>query len=351
MTKKITQQDIADAMQLSRNTVSKALNNEPGLKDETRAQIIQQAIAMGYTKFPPGLLDRMEQLQHQQKVQEPHTSNRLIALLSHSDYVGNHYWSTFIKGLNASLKEHGYTAAMTLIDESEEDQLLLPALFSQHQPAGIIMIGSFLRAYYERIESTGIPSLFVDTYAEFTMNNLKTDTLLVNNRESVYELTKHLIENGYRSIGFVGDVGSCLSYKERYEGFQQALRDSNLDINPALHIVNHLPRHYYYMKQLREELQTLKVFPRVFVCANDSIAADLIVLLREMGKLVPEDIVVTGFDNTDKLAYLHPAIPTIDVPKEQLGIRAGEQLIWRIANPDRPRELIRLAVQANYAST
>lgn len=351
MTKKITQQDIADAMQLSRNTVSKALNNEPGLKEETRILIIQQAIAMGYTKFPPGLLDHIEQLKPQQKEQEAFSNNRLIALLSHSDYVGNHYWSTFIKGLNASLKEQGYTLAMTLIDEAEEEQLLLPALFSQQQPAGIIMIGSFLRAYYERIEDTVIPSLFVDTYADFTMNDLKTDTLLVNNKESVYELTKQLIADGHTSIGFVGDVGSCLSYRERWEGFQQALHDAGLEMNPALHIVNDLPRHYYYMPELRAELQTLTAYPRVFVCANDSIAADLIVLLREFGKRVPEDIIVTGFDNTDRLTYLYPDMPTIDVPKEQLGLRAGEQLIWRMANPDRPKELIRLAVQPNYTVT
>ncbi|MGZ9585574.1 LacI family DNA-binding transcriptional regulator [Paenibacillus marinisediminis] len=351
MTKKITQQHIADALQLSRNTISKALNNEPGLKEDTRSRIIQHAIDMGYTKFPPGMLESYQvQVQAQeQELQKPAVDrgNRLIALLTHSDYVGNHYWTSFIKGLNTSLKEHRYTVAMTIIDEEEEDHLKLPALFEQQTPAGIVTIGAFLRAYYERIESTGIPALFVDTYAEFNMNDLKTDTLLVNNKDSVYELTKHLLAQGYQELGFVGDVGSCLSYQERWLGYQQALNDSGIAMDPALSIINHLPRHYYDAAQLRKALQEMDRLPRGFVCANDEIAVELIYLLREAGHQIPEDMILTGFDNIGQLAYLLPSLPTVDVPKEEMGMRAGEQLVWRIDHSDRPKELIRMAVQMN----
>ncbi|WP_036698745.1 LacI family DNA-binding transcriptional regulator [Paenibacillus taiwanensis] len=349
MTKKITQQHIADALQLSRNTVSKALNNEPGLKEDTRLRIIQHAIDMGYTKFPPGMLESITQLKHSRPEHAAHMGNRLIALLTHSDYVGNHYWSPFLRGLNTSLKEAGYTVAMSIVDMEEENELRLPPLFSQQTPAGIITIGSFLRAYYERIEHTGIPALFIDTYADFTMNLLKTDTLLVNNLDSVYRLTKSLLEQGCTDIGFVGDIGSCLSYWERWSGFQMALREFGVELDPALQIVNTLPRHYYYEAELREALGAMKQYPRAFVCANDAIAVELMNLMREEGKRVPEDIILTGFDNIGELAYVHPSIPTVDVPKEELGLRAGEQLIWRIAHPERPKELIRLNVQLKDA--
>lgn len=347
MTKKVTQQQIANALQLSRNTVSKALNNEPGLKEDTRAMIIQQAVAMGYTKFPQDMLMAIQDAKPQYQELATSSGNRLIALLTHSEYVGNHYWSPFIRGLNASLKDFGYTVAMTLIDEQEEDMLQLPSLFAQQTPAGIITIGSFLRAYYERIESTGIPGLFVDTYADFRMNDIQTDILLVNNRESVYELTKNLVSQGYREIGFIGDVGSCLSYKERWEGYQQALAELNIPLKPEFHIVNHLPRHYYEGLELRNSVQQLEKLPRAFVCANDAIAVEMILILREMGLRVPEDVALTGFDNIGELTYLQPMTPTVDVPKEEMGLRAGEQLIWRIANPSRPKEIIRMGVQVH----
>ena len=347
MTKKITQQQIADRLQLSRNTVSKALNNEPGLKEETRDRIIKQAIEMGYTKFPPELLDTIQahHLNEQSSLQSKSIDNPLIALLTHSDYVGNHYWSIFMKGLNTALKERGCTMAITLIDEEEENQLQLPALFSHQKPAGIVTIGAFLQAYYERLEQTGIPALFVDTYANFSMNKLHTDTLLVSNEESVYELTTSLLEQGLKEIGFIGDIGSCLSYHERWSGYQKALRDWGIAINPEINIVNQLPRHYYRRPELEQALQEMKRLPQAFICANDEIAVEMMQLLRAAGMRVPEDIILTGFDQIGELAFLHSSIPTVEVPKEEMGLRAGEQLLWRMAHPDRPKELIRLGVK------
>ncbi|SMG49517.1 LacI family DNA-binding transcriptional regulator [Paenibacillus aquistagni] len=345
MSKRITQQHIADALQLSRNTVSKALNNEEGLKEETRVRIVKQAIQMGYTKFPPGLLESISKLsEHREPTPDPNKS-RLIALLSHSDYMGNYYWSQFLSGLNSSLKEAGYTVAMAIVDLDEENELRLPPLFSMQRPAGMITIGSFLQSYYEHLEQTGIPALFVDTFATFNMNELKTDILTMNNSDSVYQMTKSILANGYTSIGFVGDIGSCLSYWERWMGFNRAMEEAKLPMNEVLNITNTLPRHYYYKEQLRDALRENQERPQVYICANDAVAIELVHLLREEGKRVPEDILVTGFDNSGELSLLQPSMPTVDVPKREMGLRAAELLKWRIDHPDRPKEFVRVATR------
>ncbi|WP_028594497.1 LacI family DNA-binding transcriptional regulator [Paenibacillus assamensis] len=346
MTRKITQQHIADAMKLSRNTVSKALNNEPGLREDTRLRIIQQAVDMGYTKLPPDIL---EQLQAHTAAMQPErasaTGNRIISLLSHSDYVNNSYWSQFLKGMNAALKEHRYMVTMTLVDREDEQALQLPDIIAEQQSAGLVMIGPFLKEYYQLIAQSDIPALFVDTYASFSMNELCTDVMLVNNEDSVYRITSALIAQGHRKLGFVGDIGSCLSFQERWLGFKRAMQDHHLLIEEKYGVTSHDPMHQYNEHSLRQALAAMKERPTAFICVNDEIALTMLHLLRQENREIPEEIMLTGFDHIAEISLIHPTLPTVIVPMYEMGMRAAEQLMWRMRYPERPYELIRLAAQ------
>lgn len=334
---KVTQQHIADALNLSRNTVSKALNNDPDMRDDTKRRIMKKAVELGYTKF------------HQLEAAEGISStNRIVSLLTHSDYMGNHYWSSFIKGLNTTLKEAGYSLAMTIIDMEEEREQKLPSLFVQQRPAGVIMIGPFLREYYELIERSGIASMFIDTYADFNFGMLGSDIMLVDNAHSVYALTQQLIARGHKKIGFVGDIGSCLSYRERWEGFNRALSEARLSVNESWCIINSMKRHYFNEEELSAAYSRMEDKPTAFVCVNDNIAVDFMQIVKASGMRVPEDISITGFDNIAESLLVHPAITTVHVPKEELGMRAGEQIVWRIDHPHRPKELIRIGVEVEW---
>ncbi|WP_374017170.1 LacI family DNA-binding transcriptional regulator [Paenibacillus thiaminolyticus] len=332
---KVTQQHIADALGLSRNTVSKALNNDPGLREDTKRRVLQKAVELGYMK-----------IHHELTSSETYAAeNRLVALLTHSDYMGNPYWMSFLKGLNATLKEAGCTLTMTIVDMEEERQLLLPGLFHQQKPAGVITIGPFLREYYEMIASTGTASLFIDTHADYKPGDLKCDILLADNKHSVHTLASKLIDQGHRNIGFVGDVGSCLSYRERWEGFQLALRERGMDADEDYCIINRMQRHYYTEAELREAFHALKRKPTAFVCVNDAIAIELMNIIRELGLSIPGDIALTGFDNIAESILVQPSLTTVHVPKEEMGMRAGDQIVWRMDHPKRPNEMIRLDVE------
>ncbi|UHA75954.1 substrate-binding domain-containing protein [Paenibacillus sp. 481] len=349
------------------------------MKPATRQRIVQKALELGYSKLHFDLHPSIElnvsreasttwsgsahdlaygsakqsanRLTHgfaseaAQTAKTASKNNYLVSLITHSDYMGNHFWSPFIKGLNLSLKEAGYTLAMTLVDMEDESELRLPQLFMQQPPAGVVTIGPFLRQYYERIAATSIPALFVDTYADFDMHLLKCDTLLVDNKRSTTELTRHLIAQGHRDIGFVGDIGSCLSYAERWQGYVQAMREFGLPVRSEQCITNMLPRHYYMEAELEGAFARMANKPSAFVCANDTIALDMKRIARRAGLRVPEDIALTGFDNLAESATAHPPLTTVHIPKEQMGMRAGEQIAWRMAHPERSQELIRVAVQ------
>lgn len=335
---KVTQQHIADALNLSRNTVSKALKGDPSMREDTKRRIMQKAVELGYTKF------------HQLEATEStiRSANRIVSLLTHSDYMGNHYWSTFIKGLNKTLKEAGYSLAMTIVDMEEEREQKLPSLFTQQKPAGVIMIGPFLREYYELIEHSGIASLFIDTHADFNFGMLGSDVMLVDNAYSVYALTQDLIVRGHKEIGFVGDIGSCLSYRERWEGFNRALNEAGITLNESWCIINSMKRHYFNEEELTAAYSQMKQKPSAFVCVNDNIAVDFMQIVKGSGTRVPEDVSITGFDNIAESMLVHPSITTVHVPKEELGMRAGEQIVWRIDHPHRPKELIRIGVNLEW---
>ena len=88
--------------------------------------------------------------------------------------------------------------------------------------------------------------------------------------------------------------------------------------------------------------------PEAIVCANDDIALDVIRCLKSRGISVPGDVAVTGYDDMESLTRVEPFLTTVRVPKQKLGRRIVQQLIWRMNHPDFPREVVIIEVQVIF---
>lgn len=336
----ITQQDIANAMQVSRNTVSKALNNEPGLGEKTRAAIIHKAIEMGYKKIPNMLINN-----DNDSGQAYNDESGFIALFSHLDSIDNSFFAPLVKGIGESVSRAGYNLVIHMISDEDEDHNLLPKNFTPHNTKGIIMIGSFIKSYYLTVKDTGVPVVLVDTIAHDDETGLLADTIMANNEPSVSSLTNKLIDSGHQEIGFVGDIGSCRSFQERWLGFSRAMKDKGYSVNEDLCIINKSERHCYEYAELEAAWLDMPKKPTAFVCVNDLHAIRMVQILKEQGLNVPSDIAITGFDNISESSLITPALTTIHCYKEEMGKRAGEEIVWRIRNQNRPFELIRITTE------
>ena len=158
MAERVTIQDIADALGLSRNTVSKAINNTGLLAESTREKVLQKAMDMGYKQFSyvtiAGLNDR--------KTEVPSPAKE-IAMFSTSPIGNSHFASTMLDKLQRELSQLGYSFTMHRIHDEELEAMQLPSSYNKERTAGIICVETFDRAYSAMLCGMEKPILFVDS--------------------------------------------------------------------------------------------------------------------------------------------------------------------------------------------
>ncbi|MDO5517681.1 MAG: LacI family DNA-binding transcriptional regulator, partial [Clostridium sp.] len=290
--KRITVQDIADELNISRNTVSKALNNTGSLAESTKSKIIEKAIEMGYKQFA--------YLNNSTDNSQNTNTPKNIALFTSSMPNSSHFGFNLLSGFEKKISDKGYKLSIHMIREPEIINLCLPNNFTLDSVSGIICIEMFNKLYSDFICSFGIPTLFIDSEPILNSPSLKSDILLMENYISTYNITKKLIENNRKNISFVGDINHCQSFHERFRGYRDALLTFNIPTNPNLSILRDDNNPYSDVQWLSSKIDELPVQPDAFVCANDFIAITIIKALKLKGLSVPEDILVCGFDDSSE---------------------------------------------------
>ena len=331
MGKRVTLQEIADALGMSRNTVSRALNNSGSVSSETRSKICQMATAMGYKQF--SLVDTAD----------TGTSTLLalkdgkteIALFTHSFPGASHSGTKLLEAFQNRIDSLGYKLSINIIKDNDIESLSLPTNFSMDNIAGILCIELFSEKYSKFLCSLNIPILFVDTPV-LQKFGLAADTLYMENVTSVYRLISSFIQSGKRNISFVGDRFHCQSFNERWQAYVSAMTDSGIGIDTGSCILDDDSSPYKDTDYLTARISELGKMPEVFFCANDYLAICTIKALRQLGKKVPKDVAVCGFDNAPEATIIEPSLTTVKIHSSSMGFIAAEILLSRIANPNTP---------------
>lgn len=324
---KVTIQDIADSLGLSRNTVSKALNNHLSIPDETRNKVIRKAIEMNYKQFA----------YFEQEVISTKKSGN-IALLTANMPNNSHFGTSLLSGLEQKISSEGFNLSIHMVRENELNTLALPVNFDKNKVDGIVCIELFNKNYSEFITSLEIPTLFIDASADLAFIELKADVLLMENSHSTFSITKSLIEEGLSTFGFIGDYHHCMSFTERWDGFNKALFNARIDLDESLCILEE-DRYIADYQWLKQRLANMDNLPSAFVCANDFIAIHVIRILKELNIRIPDEVKVCGFDNASESQIVEPHLTTVHIYRSEMGFLAAEMLLSRIQNPDRPPQV------------
>ena len=333
MTKKVTIQDIANELGVSRNTVSKAINNGAGLAAATRERILQKAVEMGYKQF--SYYHTLSAISAPLGVPHENGGRGEIALLSAKFLNHSHFASLMLDSFQQEISELGYTMNTHRIREEHLENRVLPATFHPERAAAILCIEVFDRPYAEMVCGLGLPTLFVDSPAAFGETALPTDLLHMDNTTEVARFVNEMIRQGKKRIGFIGNRRHCQSFFERYAAFRCAMLMAGLPVDE---------RHCVYSnerEEIQKGLQGMKELPDVFLCANDFIAMDVIHALRDMGKSVPEDVWLCGFDDSPESGLISPPLTTIHIHTQIMAFSAVHLLISRIKEPNLDYRTIR----------
>ena len=332
--KRVTMQDIADACGLSRNTVSKIFNGRGAVPERTRQKVLETAGRLGYSQLPPAA---------RQQAAAPAEPARTIAMLTGSTPMSHNFGSYFITAFTDAISRVGSTLKLYEVSPEELALLRLPPHLRLEQTDGILCIELFDKAYLEMLSTTGIPLLSVDAYAGATADVIDYDTVSMENIASAIALTRQMLRAGGRSFGFVGDIRHCNSFYERWQGFCFALREQGLAPDPEACILAPDNEPYNDPRWVERQLRAMPRVPDAFFCANDFLALHLMTALKAMGRRLPEDVMVAGFDGSPEAGMVTPGLTTARIPSAEIGRTAAQMLLDRITRPTGPVRKVYLA--------
>jgi len=324
--------DVAAKVGVSPATVSKALNDRPGVSSQTRERVLRAAQELDYS---PSIAAR----------------SLATARTYNVGYVGYKYGSVLppdlrpgtvaagtLEGIDEELTRHGYHMLTTYVDREAMKSPDTLNMVRQNRVDGLILNGpSFRPRFILQLQSTGIPIVLVDNL----LNETAIDCVLCDNEDGAYQAVKHLIEHGHEHIVFLSGPADWLSSRERAAGYRRALHESGF--NP--HIV-FMPN--TIVETGRQAMFTaLEEYPNLtaVMAVNDATAVGAIQACRQVGRAVPHDIAVVGFDD-ESWAQIHtPPLTTVHVPWHEIGIQAARRVMSLIERNHRVPIQMRLSVE------
>ena len=330
MATKVTIQDIANELQLSRNTVSKAINNTGVLADATREKILRKAAEMGYKQFAYLPLFQ-EGAAKTAGLSILPSDKREIAMLTTQFLSSSHFSSTMLDRFQSEINHLHSGMTIHRISPIELKEKKLPSSLNIQRTAGIICFEVFDYDYAQMLCDLDLPLLFVDSPVMNMRPPLKADRLYMENRIEIQNAVAHMVQRGKKRISFAGDKNHCQSFFERYMAYKDAVEYFGL--TEGLSTCAMPSGQQNYPVSLYETIRRFKTMPDAFVCANDFVAMDLVKALNELGYSVPDDIWVCGFDDSQEASYFAPRLTSIHIHGQIMGYTAANLLMTRIEEP------------------
>ncbi len=317
--KKVSMLEIAKALNISKVSVSKALNGKEGVSEELRNKIKETALAMGY---------RINNSARSLKTDRQYN----IGILISEKYVMDNeaYYFTVCGEIIKKLDTYGQSGIMEIISHDTEKNLVLPRVYNEKKVDGIIVLGQLSNPYLETLEEITIPMIYFDFYLQHTI----IDSVVVDNFFSGYQLTDLLIERGHRKIAYVGSIKATSSIQDRYLGYHKALIENDIPLRSDYVIEDRDLSGKFIDLILPDDL------PSAFVCNCDRVAFSLINKLKTLSKVVPDDCSVVGFDNSLFSTISMPQITTVDNNIEKMVSTAVKIISKKINNPQKTYDRI-----------
>ncbi|MGB8344914.1 MAG: LacI family DNA-binding transcriptional regulator [Ktedonobacteraceae bacterium] len=315
--------EVAEAAGVSTATVSRVLTNSPHVRPELRERVLNVVQQLEYR---PNLIARS--LRSQQTM--------TIGLIV-SD-IRNPFFTAISRAVEDTAYEQGYSIILCNTDEDQQKEEIYLNLMRDANVAGVIFSPTRQTAANFAALNLDIPTVVVDR----SVSNADVDAVLLDNVDSAYRLTTHLIDNGYQRIGAIcGEMST--TGRERHAGYEQALRARGR--TPAGDLVRFVAPKIEAGYAATLQLLDLAQPPDALLTTNSLLAAGALEAIRERGLTIPGDIALVTFDETTWASLVQSPLTLIAQPTHEIGQTATELLLRRIAEPARPTRQVILKGQ------
>lgn len=307
--KEVTIYDIARQLDLSAGTVSRGLNNHPGLNILTKKRISTLAKELGY---------RTNTFASNLRKQHSNT----IGVIVHE--LNSNFITSVLAGIEKVTAETNYDLIIGHSSESYKKEMANANNFFHKRVDGLIASLAFDTenlSHFSPFIKKGIPVVFFDRVFE----NEEGTKVVINNFQAGYDATAHLIDQGCTRIAHITASLKRNVYAERLKGYQQALLDHQLSYQEEMVVVRGLSEE----ASLDAAQQILKMNPLpdgIFI-TNDFCAAICMQALKDAGLHIPDDIAIVGFNNDVISKVVEPKLTTIDYPGFEIGEIVARNLV------------------------
>ncbi len=305
----ITIAQVAKEAGVSTQTVSRVINNRQEITPETRQHVQEIIEKLGYH---PNVLARSLSQRR---------SHTLGVAAAGIEYYGP---SRTLLGIDQAAERLGFSIVLSLIHNPENGDVekVFHNLISR-QVEGIVWqvpeIGNNRTWLHKEVQRHATPVIFTDTHPDKKLN-----TITIDNYTGGRLATEHLLSGGYRKIGLITGPQNWRSAQERRRGWEDAMKAAHCDVDQRCiaegdWTAGSGERGFHQLVQTFPEMEAL------FVC-NDQMALGVYQAAWQMGRRIPEDLAVVGFDDIPEAAYYSPQLTTVRQDLYELGSQAVEAL-------------------------
>lgn len=321
----VTIHDIAKKLNISASTVSRALADNPRISDATKEKVKALADKMHY--YPNVLASSLRK-----------GKGNVIGVIV--PRINRHFFSNVIEGIEREAREYGYNVIISQSQEKYENEVSYINALLNARVDGVIVSISVETNNYEHLDHVikrGIPIVFFDRIVE----SLSTSYVELDDFSGAFDAVSHLIEQGCKRIVFLGGLDNINIYKNRKDGYVEALKSAKLSVDENLVFQNMLTReqgHEAIQKLIEEGI----VFDGVFA-SSDFSALGALLCLKGHNIKIPEDVAVAGFANEPFTALMEPPLTSVEQYGGRIGTAAVKLLFDQIeaGNTEKKKEFIK----------
>jgi LacI family transcriptional regulator len=321
MSERATMADVAREAGVSSMTVSRVINDKGEVSEVTRERVLGVIERLGYR--PSGIARSLA-------TQRTGTLGLVVP------DVANPFFADVARGVEHGAYSEGYNVFLCNTEEDPERELAVLKSLEEKWVDGLVLCSSRLDEGELRAVVTRHPTVVL---VNRRLEGDSVRSVLVDDETGGRLATQLLIEAGHQRIGFLSGPPVSHSGRQRARGYEAALNDAGVNSDPAW--VRHCPPMVVGGQEAARKLLTTHPEISALFCYNDLVAVGALQACADLGRRVPDDLAVVGYDDIPLAALVTPALTTCRVSRYELGSQTVALLLGQINGcPDGCDEIV-----------
>jgi len=308
----ITIRDLAKMLELSTATISRALNNDPTVRPQTKRRVLKLAKDIGYRAN-----------EHARMLKK--SRSRILGCIV--PRLDCHFVATMVSGMERSAREADYSLVIMQTNETSEVEAMCAKTLYNKMVEGLFVVVSenTKLAHFKQFIQRNVPVILLNG----TDETPPYINIAIDHAKAGYEVTRHFLEQGRELIVYIGGGQRTVSADlQRLKGYSRAFREEGILIG-GRHILKG-GISWDDGAKVAESILQWRQRPDAIIAASDDCAAGCMSVLKGRGIMIPEEVAIAGFGNDPISVVTQPSLTTVHYPARQMGESAVQELMFQL---------------------